>query len=322
MNTIKMLLQREFWENKGGFLWAPIGAGSAFLALSFMGAIAGEVLGRKSGVFVNGVNISGIAEKAGDQEIQQLGAGLDLAMLMAAGWPMIALGFVVFFYCLSSLYDERKDRSVLFWKSLPISDAATVISKALSATLDAPLISGGVAILVGFAFLLIPSFWLVLHGANPWTLVFGPASPTHVAGTILLGIPVYALWALPTVGWLMLISVWAKSKPFLWAVLIPVFAGIFVSWFDIMMAFDLDSTWFWKNIVARTLTSVFPSTDLIFLHDGFDRIEINGPEDLRSLLSWQSSLNTLASLHTWIGATAGLAMIALATRLRRWRDDN
>ena len=57
------------------------------------------------------------------------------------------LGFVVFFYCLGSLYDERKDRSVLFWKSLPVSDRDTVLSKALSALVVAPTL----AIAVGIA---------------------------------------------------------------------------------------------------------------------------------------------------------------------------
>ena len=62
-----------------------------------------------------------------------------------------------------------------------------------------------------------------------------------MAGGMLAWIPVYALWALPTVGWLMLCSAWARSKPFLWAVMIPMFAGIFVSWFDLMRGFNLES---------------------------------------------------------------------------------
>ena len=50
----------------------------------------------------------------------------------------IVLGVVVFFFCLGALFDDRKDRSVLFWKSLPISDQATVLSKVAMALVVAP----------------------------------------------------------------------------------------------------------------------------------------------------------------------------------------
>ena len=60
----------------------------------------------------------------------------------------------------------------------------------------------------------------------------------------------YALWALPTVGWLMFCSAWARSKPFLWALMIPIFAGIFVGWFDLMRGFDLDAGKIWLHVVA------------------------------------------------------------------------
>ena len=90
------------------------------------------------------------------------------------------------------------------------------------------------------------------------TLLWGPGSPLTIAGLFVAAIPVYALWALPTVGWLLLCSAWARSKPFLWAVMIPVFAGIFVSWFDLMHVFDLEPSWFWQNIVARLAARHLP----------------------------------------------------------------
>ena len=110
-------------------------------------------------------------------------------------------------------------------------------------------------------FLLVISVVALLHGGNPMTLIWGPGSPLTMAGSLLVAaIPVYALWALPTVGWLLLCSAWSRSKPFLWAIMIPVFAGIFVSWFDLMQAFNLESVWFWQNVVARILFSVVPGS--------------------------------------------------------------
>ena len=239
-------------------------------------------------------------------------------MLASSMWPLVVLGFVVFFYCLGSLYDERKDRSVLFWKSLPLSDRDTVFSKAASALLVAPALAVGAAIACMFAFLLLISAWMVLHNGNPLTLLWGPGSPLANAGLLLASIPIYALWALPAVGWLMLCSAWSKSMPFLWAIVIPVFAGIFISWFEVMNVFDLQSGWFWKNIVARSLLSVFPGSWI-------DAMEIGAlaKGDLPShAMVLRSTYSVLTTPQLWIGAAAGIVMLVGAVRLRRWRDDN
>ncbi|HEY0660000.1 MAG TPA: hypothetical protein VGD21_01555, partial [Lysobacter sp.] len=226
---------------------------------------------------------------------------------------------VVFFYCLGSLYDDRRDRSVLFWKSLPISDRDTVLSKVASATLMAPAIAAIAAIATVFGSMVVYSFAVLLHGGNPVTMLWGPASPLKVSMHLLASIPVYALWALPTVGWLMLCSAWAKSKPFLWAIMIPIFAGIFVSWFDLMQLFDLETGWFWKNVVARSLLSVAPGSwfDAAQLGD----VDVDGPQAIHSVLSLRTMYSVLATPQLWVGALAGAVMIFGAIRLRRWRDE-
>jgi ABC-2 type transport system permease protein len=126
------------------------------------------------------------------------------------------------------------------------------------------------------------------------------------------------LWALPTVGWLMLCSSWSKSMPFLWAIMIPVFAGIFISWFEVMNVFDLQSGWFWKNIVARSLLSVFPGTWVDVMDVGAIA-KGNAPSHAMVL---KSTYAVLATSQLWIGAAAGIAMLVAAVRMRRWRDDN
>ena len=269
-HKFKLLLKREFWEHKGGFFWAPIWAGGISLVLTLMALVVAEVAGRRAvasgkmqidgDININGLDLSALTSKMDAGDLQKLAGGIDISAVMSSAWPMVVLAFVVFFYCLGSLYDERKDRSVLFWKSLPVSDRDTVLSKAASALLVAPLIAVGVAIACMFGFLLLLSTFVLLHNGNPMTLVWGPGNPLQLAGSMLATIPVYALWALPTVGWLLLCSAWSKSKPFLWAIMLPVFSGIFISWFDIMNLFDLESGWFWKNIVARGLLSAVPGT--------------------------------------------------------------
>ncbi|MEO5565998.1 MAG: hypothetical protein ABIR05_05000 [Luteimonas sp.] len=326
-HKFKLLLRREFWEHKGGFLWAPMVAGAVFLLLSLMGFGVAEMAARRATgsfnmgdreIHVNGLDLGAITSNMDAGQLHNLAASVDLSLLMASVWPMIVLAFVVFFYCLGALYDERKDRSVLFWKSLPLSDGETVMSKVASALVVAPVIATIAALATMLGFLVIASGMVMVHGGNPMDLLWGPGSPLSMAGRLLACIPVYALWALPTVGWLLLCSAWARSKPFLWAIVIPVFAGVLVTWFEFMHAFQLESTWFWKNIVARMLLSIAPGSWLDaanLQHAG------NGPEAAREIISLATTYSTLLSPQLWIGALAGAMMIFVAIRLRRWRDE-
>ena len=326
-HKFQLLLRREFWEHKGGFLWAPLVAGGIFLLLSLMGFGIGEMAARRASgniqldgqsIQINGLDLGAMTSKMDAEQIRNLGQGVDLSLLMASAWPLIVLAFVVFFYCLGALYDERKDRSVLFWKSLPLSDRETVLSKAASALVVAPVIATIAALATMLGFLVVASGMVMVHGGNPVHLLWGPGSPFAMTGRILACIPVYALWALPTVGWLLLCSAWARSKPFLWAIMIPVFAGIFVTWFDLMQLFALESGWFWSNIVRRLLLGTVPGGWILDL----DPQGAPGTIDrIGSLLSPATTYAALATPQLWIGAVAGAAMIFAAIRLRRWRDE-
>ena len=330
-HRFKLLLQREFWEHKGGFFWAPVVAGGISLLLTLILIIVAHIAaGRLSddaainldngqSMSINGLDLGVLTSKMSAEDMRQLADGIDLTLLLSSSWPFIVLGFVMFFYCLGALYDERKDRSVLFWKSLPLSDRDTVLSKVASATLVAPIIATLAAIATMFGFLLIISIVVMIHGGNPAQLVWGPGSPLMMSGQLIAAIPVYALWALPTVGWLMLCSVWSKSKPFLWALMIPILAGVFVSMFDLMHLLDLDTFWFWKNIVGRMLLSVAPLTYLDVARIG--DADFDGPGAVRALFSLKATYSTLGTTELWAGVAAGAAMIFGAIRLRRWRDE-
>ena len=327
MNTFKWLLKREYWEHRGGFLWAPLIAGAIFLAISAMAVIAGESMRRsvdQGDLEMNGVQLRMLTETLSPKEMAELGGGLDLGTLMAGSWPLIVLAFVVFFYCLGALYDERKDRSILFWKSLPLSDGQTVLSKVASALVVAPLVAMVAAIITSIGFLVLLSAYVMFHGGNPIPLIWGPASPLSISFHMLASLPVYAAWALPTVGWLMLVSAWARTKPFLWALLVPVFSGILVTWFDVMEMFGSSASWFWQHIVGRILLGTVPGMDLVY-RGASDPQMVNfnpdGPQDIVTLFSAQNAWGAFATLDLWIGVAVGAAMIFGAVHFRRSRDE-
>lgn len=327
MNTFTWLLKREFWEHKGGFLWAPLVSGAIFLFLSVLAILAGESLRRAEEgetIQMNGVELSQLTKTLSPKELQELGGGLDLGTLMAGSWPFIVLTFVVFFYCLGALYDERKDRSILFWKSLPLSDGQTVLSKLASALVVAPVLTAGAAIATSIGFLILLSAYALYHGGNPIELIWGPASPLKVSLHVLTYLPVYAAWAMPTIGWLLLVSAWARTKPFLWALLVPVFSGVLVTWFDVMEMFGSSAEWFWQHVVGRVLLGTVPPVSMGYLAERSETLRNfnpDGPADVVALFSAHNVWGVFATPDLWIGVFAGAAMVFAAARLRRRRDE-
>jgi ABC-2 type transport system permease protein len=233
---------------------------------------------------------------------------------------IIMFAFVAFFYCLGALYEERRDRSILFWKSLPVSDSQTVVSKLITTLVAAPLIFIAAATVMAGTLMLILCTSILMLGHNIFGLVLGN-SAVYTSPFLVLGLlPVYILWALPTAGWLMMVSSWAKSKVFLWAVGVPLLVMGVAKWATHLYSLTWNIDWFNKYVVLRTLGGLFPGNWLMFerVHPEAMKLD-NGSFDMASMLS--QSWMTMASPSAWIGAAAGIAMILVAVRMRRWKDE-
>ena len=330
MNTMKWLLRREFWEHKGSMFWAPIVVGALMVLFGTLTVAYSTAIGKVQNNLVqvtdNGVTTTthtGISSafKAMPAEKKQQLAETVASSYLAAGAPLfLILAAVAFFYCLGALYDERRDRSILFWKSLPVSDTQTVVSKVFIAAVVAPVITIAVATLVSLLLLLIVGTAFAVSGVNLFGLVLSN-SALYLAPLQLLGIlPVYVLWALPTIGWLLMVSAWAKSKVFLWAVGTPVIALIVVRWISYLLALPINMDWFIENVIARGLVGLFPGNWLILARINPVQLSDDSHRLMMSKLLEHSWLS-LMTPNAWIGAVAGVGMILVAIRLRRWRDE-
>ena len=319
-NTFKWLLKREFWENRGGFLWAPLITGAIISFLTAVFAVIGLVRFKRSGTASDMQFDTNLAEHA-----RQIGGIGDSALLVGITLTTLVLAFVVFFYALGCLYDDRRDRSVLFWKSLPASDIQIVLSKATWALLLAPIVSILAGVVIGVTLWLIIGATAAAAGIPNASAIFTHAHPFSVIGNLLTAIPVYLLWALPAVGWLMLCSAWARSKPFLWAVLIPMLACVMVSMAGVLPGTNINYGAIWYTLVYRGLFSVVPGSwapASAAFDDNMQRAgnsDIHGPADLMHLMN-VSNLDVLGSSDLWIGAAIGAAFVGLAIYVRRWRE--
>jgi len=318
-SKMKWLLKREFWEHKGGFFWAPIVVSLIVTVITAFTILVGVTQGVKSTIVINGETVTNLAERFSPEQKATAVEHLASTYMVSAVPLLFVLSFTVFFYCLSALFDERKDRSVLFWKSLPVTDGATVLSKVAVALCLAPLITLGLAIMLAIVNLTFLTIGAGAAGVNIAGELVGSTSLYMAPLQIAALFPIYVLWALPTVGWLLMVGAWARSKPFLWAVGAPLLAMGLIAWFNKMFSFGWQLEWFWLNIVGRGLLSLTPGS--WFVLSGENIAVPGGMQEpqMNSLvtLSWAQ----LATPNLWIGVTVGAAMIYAAIRLRRWKDE-
>ena len=322
MNTFKWLLKREYWEHRGGLFWAPVITSAIFVFFTIV-ALALAALGINQADDVEiGLNLSeGVAQLADPANRADVTAGLEL-IFYALGNPIMGVMAVVgFFYCLGSLYDERKDRSILFWKSLPVSDRETVGSKLFTAALVVPAIGVVGATITALLIMVVLSLFILMHGANPIYL-WDVGAIARAIFNMVASLPIYALWALPTIGWLMLCSAWFRRVPFIWAVLIPILSGVLVWMVGLMDLFGKGADWFWGQVVGRVLSGTLPGMDIIYrlAHDPV-QIQGDGPREIAQYISVGANYTVFALPQMWIGIVLGALMIYAAMRLRGNSDE-
>ena len=210
MNEFLYLIRRELWEHRALYI-VPL----VFATIVVLSVTVGITRGTS---YVGGDHITKALQTLNGEDV-----GIALGVMSFGMWALFSLVsvFMVAFYLLDSLYGDRKDRSVLFWKSLPISDTQTVLSKLAVATLVVPAIILAASLATMFAVMLVMSIAFAFNGANPLTLLWANYPLFTVVSKTLAIALVHAAWFLPLTGWLLLASASAKKTPFLLAALAP-----------------------------------------------------------------------------------------------------
>jgi len=195
-------IRREIWENRAIYI-APLAAAAVFL----FGFVIHTIIMRIR------IDASGLdpSQPHGFLAHYELSASLIMGTGLIVG----------IFYSLDSLYGERRDRSILFWKSLPVSDLTTVLSKLAIPIMILPLLSFAITLVTQFIMLVMSSVILLGSGVNIaalWTQV----SFFRVSLVLLYHLlTVHGLYYAPIYGWLLMVSAWAPRAPFIWAFLPP-----------------------------------------------------------------------------------------------------
>ena len=275
---------RELWENR-----------SIYLAPLIVAAVQ---------VFALAISTIGLAERRRallllDDPVKQrvaIEATYDAAAMM-----MIFVVFIVgVFYCLDALHGERRDRSILFWKSLPVSDLTTVLSKAIIPLAVLPAIAFALTVCVQLIMLLMTSANLLMHGMSPATTwAHFPVFQNWLV--MLYGLIAIAFWHAPIYGWLLLVSAWARRATFLWAVLPLIVIQIFEK-----ITFG---THYFGTLLQHRLMGFAPHA-FGFHGEGHPTIDS---------LSQLTPGKYLSSPGLWLGLLVAAAFLFAAVRLRRYR---
>ena len=221
MNTLKALIRRELQEHKWGFVYLPWIVG-AFMSLVVVMVYLGltevntENFKFSTDVFADSEVVQSMKEATFEQRRAAIKAGL-----LVLGFPLvIALGFAILAYSLSTFFDERKDKSIIFWRSLPVSDSFTVFSKLIVALVVAPLLVIPALLFLHLVSVTAGSIYFAVSDIVPFTWAW-QAYPWLDWIRVIFSLWMQTLWTLPIITWIMLAGAYSR-KPVVAAILPPV----------------------------------------------------------------------------------------------------
>jgi len=269
-------IRRELWENRSIYI-APLAVAALALFGFFLSTIAG---------------LWGKMKLDPAQQASKLAEPYTHVSLLIMGTAFI----VAVFYCLDALHGERRDRSILFWKSLPVSDLTTVLSKALIPIVVLPILTFVITVAAQLLMLLMSSAALLITGQSAaalWTKL-----PVLRMSLMLLHhlVVVHGLWYAPIFAWFLLVSAAVRRVPFLWAVL-PLAA------IQVLEKIAFNTSHFTAMLGSR-------------MSGGSDGAAFMKPTEIHTHLAYDQFLTDPG---LWIGFIVAAAFLYAAARMRRYR---
>ncbi|MEE9141387.1 MAG: hypothetical protein V3U59_01620 [Gammaproteobacteria bacterium] len=302
MKEFAMLMRREIWENPA--FWVTM----LVVSLLFLGS------GIPQGLYHLGREVGfseAIMHLAEAPEGALGGIYSAVAVIIGVIFNAIML-FVLFFYLLDALYADRKDRSILFWKSLPVTDTQTVLSKLVTAMFVIPAYALAAILGTFLVLLVVVTVVAWMGGGSAWGLIWSQVPFIQIVMFLVYAFVVQSLWWLPLIGWALFASAFARRTPFLWVVLPPVVVVL------------LEQTLFASHRFAEWLGDRFVGVFPLAIRDEDFQVEIDDDrfEVLGEITQLIDPTPLLTSPGLWVGFVIGGAFIAGAIWLRRYRDES
>ncbi len=296
------LLKREVWEHRS--IWMT----PAVIALVItLGTLTG-LLSISNYAEVVDMGIVG-AQNVDDMAIR---AGLTAAFSVITGIFAVGAGIVMIFYSLDSLYSERKDKSILFWRSLPITDAETVVSKLLTAVVVIPAVALAGTFAAHLIFMVVSSLWIMWEGGNPGHLIWRAAPVFDVWASGILTAYTVTIWLSPFIGWFLFVSAYTKRSPLLMAFLPLIILPLLEQ--------AILPTSFLARAIGERLTGI-PLSGIDF-EEVFDDKVFENHEHPVSIMSVLDLGRFFSSPSVWAGIVVCGLLVTAAIYVRRFKDES
>ncbi len=315
LNKFKMLVQREVWEHKAPLIWTPLIISALFIALSVFAYIAANnhldnVQSSGIGFHLEDGRVSAdeLVEKVKNTPVEEREKPVAVWLaVMKAPFDLLLL-FLLPFYCIAALFDERKDRSIYFWRSLPVSDTESLLAKLTTAIFIYPATMLVAAVALQITTLLLASIAAMKWNLPAWELIWRPSNYLFYIVNSYTDYVLMMLWSLPFLGLLMLTAT-AARRPFVWAILPWPLIVLVEKW-----VFDTQHIGSWiAQRVQGTFAIVFNDTAKLAGDEG---IKLKGVAD--SFGDWPS---LLSSGQFWFGIVLGVLLFVAALQVRRRIQD-
>jgi len=299
-----ILVRREIWEHRSLYI-TPIVIGIVVT----LGVLAMLMFVSGYGAELN-VAIFGAQNMAEEPERQAILTGFFLG----TSWVfVISLAIFTVFYCLDSLYAERKDKSILFWRSLPVTDAETVISKLITAIVVLPLVTVLAIIATHLVNLIVTSIWVASKGGDGGLLIWGsvPLFDNWIAAFVV--VMASGIWMAPFIGWFLFVSAFAKRAPWLMAFMPLILIAL-------LEKIILRTSIFAEKVLGRgDGMPIFQGGDFERL---FDEERWRLTESASSLLAYIDVMQFITSPAMWAGVLVCGLLSTGAIYVRRFRGES
>ncbi|MEM8769089.1 MAG: hypothetical protein AAGE43_16705 [Pseudomonadota bacterium] len=294
------LLKREWLEARLAFFYFPLGALASLIVLVLLALLVSGFGDLNMVIESEGTGANLVLPGQWSNEDWAQRMTFFRSISTAPFFLIYVVGAL--FVLLGSLYDERKDRSVLFWKSLPVTDLETVLSKLVVATVVAPLVMIACVVLAQLFLLAVISVFLSTHDVGGVGSLWLNAGLVGGTFQYLLGFLIQALWVLPISGYLLLVSAAAPRLTLLWAIAVPVV--------PVLLEYVLFRTGYLSSGISRHME---PAALPNFLGDD-ERI-------MPVVTTVGEQLSLLISLDLWVGVLIGAAFVWGAAQLRGMKNE-
>ncbi|WP_286233004.1 hypothetical protein [Thalassotalea sediminis] len=236
MLSLQMNIQKELWEYKKIFVWLPTILATIIVLIPTFNYLLGDGFP---------INWQYQLDRISQQQDNALFSEIIFALMTAIFIPFLIVAFIVqLYYFTACLFDEKRDLSIVFWRSLPVPDSLTIGVKLLVGAIILPAIFMLAATVVLLIFALVAFIACIVLSVSQnidlWGIWFSGDWVINLLscwGTLL---PL-SLWLLPVYAWLMLMSMFAHKAPFLWATLpiaiILIIEAIIVEYFNLNVAY-------------------------------------------------------------------------------------